>query len=122
LRLIGGSLVPVAVNLQVGGGHSMEITSSTSTVSLQTMFLGAVGVSVPLHTSMVSVEPYVSPGARYRRYLNVAPGAPDHETNFGWVIGANPGSGPLRFHVPHDSEKFTDGTRPGVLAVAASAG
>ena len=122
LRLIGGSLVPVAVNLQVGGGHSMEITSSTSTVSLQTMFLGAVGVSVPLHTSMVSVEPYVSPGARYRRYLNVAPGAPDHETNFGWVIGANLGFGPMGFHVAYDSEKFTDGTTHGVLGLGASIG
>src|SRR2546429_4237079 len=82
-RLIGGSLIPVAVNLQLGGGHSMEITSTTTTVPVQTMGVAAVGVSVLLPTPVVSVEPYVSPGMRYHHYSNVAPGAPNHDTNFG---------------------------------------
>src|SRR5256884_6359056 len=59
-RLIGGSLIPVAVNLQLGGGHSFEVTSSTTTSPLQTMLHAAVGLSVPLPTPVVSIEPFVS--------------------------------------------------------------
>src|SRR5439155_460120 len=84
-----GSLIPVAVNLQLGGGHSLEITSSTTTVPVQTTLLGAVGLSVPLPTPVVKVEPYVSPGIRYHHYANGAP----NQTNFGWVIGGNVGLG-----------------------------
>ena len=121
-RLIGGSLIPVAVNLQLGGGHSMEITSTTTTVPLQTMGVAAVGVSVLLPTPVVSVEPYVSPGMRYHHYANVAPGAPDHETNFGWVIGGNLGFGPVGIHLAYDSEKFADGKTHGVFGMGASIG
>src|SRR5213593_59714 len=53
-RLIGGSLIPVAVNLQFGGGHSLEITSSTVAAPVQTMLFSAVGLSVPLPTPVVS--------------------------------------------------------------------
>src|SRR5205814_10646833 len=72
-RLVGGSLIPVALNLQLGGGHSLEITSSTNSVPVQTMLLGAVGLSVPLPTPVVRVEPYVSPGIRYHQYANGDP-------------------------------------------------
>jgi len=121
-RLIGGSLLPVAVNLQLGAGHSMEITSTTTTVPVQTMGVAAVGVSVLLPTPVVSVEPYVSPGMRYHHYSNVAPGAPDHETNFGWVIGGNLGFGPIGLHLAYDSEKFGDGKTHAVFGMGASIG
>jgi len=117
-RLIGGSLIPVAVNLQFGGGHSLEITSSTVAAPVQTMLFSAVGLSVPLPTPVVSVEPYVSPGIRYHHYANGAP----NETNFGWVIGANLGFGPIGIHLAYDSEKFDDGTRHGVLGVGGNLG
>src|SRR3989449_6218227 len=117
-RLIGGSLIPVAVNLQLGGGHSLEITSSTTTVPVQTTLLAAVGLSVPLPTPVVRVEPYVSPGIRYHHYANGAP----NQTNFGWVIGGNVGLGPIGIHVAYDSEKFDDGTRRGVFGVGANIG
>jgi len=121
-RLIGGSLIPVAVNLQLGGGHSLEIQSTTTALPVQTMLVGAVGLSVPLPTPVVRVEPYVSPGIRYHHYANVAPGAPDHGTNFGWVIGGNVGIGPLGIHVAYDSEKFDDGTTHAVLGIGANLG
>ena len=121
-RLIGGSLIPVAVNLQLGGGHSMEIRSTTTTVPLQTMGAAAVGVSALLPMPVVSVEPYISPGMRYHHYSNVAPGAPDHETNFGWVIGGNLGFGPVGVHLAYDSEKFGDGKTHGVFGMGASIG
>ncbi len=121
-RLIGGSLIPVALNLQLGGGHSLEITSSTTTVPVQTTLLGAVGLSVPLPTPVVSVEPYVSPGIRYHHYASVAPGVSDHETNFGWVIGGNLGLGPIGIHLAYDSEKFDDGTTHGVFGIGVHVG
>ena len=117
-RLIGGSLIPVAVNLQFGGGHSLEITSSTVAAPVQTMLFSAVGLSVPLPTPVVRVEPYVSPGIRYHHYANGAP----NQTNFGWVIGANLGFGPIGIHLAYDSEKFDDGTRHGVFGVSANLG
>ena len=117
-RLIGGSLIPVAVNLQFGGGHSLEITSSTVAAPVQTMLFSAVGLSVPLPTPVVRVEPYVSPGIRYHHYANGAP----NQTNFGWVIGANLGFGPIGIHLAYDSEKFDDGTTHAVFGVGASLG
>src|SRR3989449_7362889 len=117
-RLIGGSLIPVAVNLQLGGGHSLEIQSTTTALPVQTMLVGAVGLSVPLPTPVVRVEPYVSPGIRYHHYANAAP----NQTNFGWVIGGNVGFGPIGIHVAYDSEKFDDGTRRGVFGVGANIG
>ena len=121
-RLIGGSLIPVAVNLQLGGGHSFEVTSSTTTLPLQTMLHAAVGLSVPLPTPVVSIEPFVSPGIRYHHYSNVAPGAPDHEVHFGWVIGGVVGVGPIGIHVAYDSEKFDDGTTHSVFGIGANLG
>ena len=115
-RLIGGSLIPVALNLQLGGGHSLEITSSTTTVPVQTTLLAAIGLSVPLPTPVVRVEPFVSPGIRYHHYANAAP----NQTNFGWVIGGNVGFGPIGIHVAYDSEKFDDGKRHGVLGIGAN--
>jgi len=121
-RLIGGSLIPVAVNLQLGGGHSFEVTSSTTTIPVQTMLHAAVGLSVPLPTPVVSIEPFVSPGIRYHHYSNVAAGASDHEVNFGWVVGGNVGVGPIGIHVAYDSEKFDNGTTHNVFGVSASLG
>jgi len=117
-RLIGGSLIPVAVNLQLGGGHSVAISSTTVAPPVETMLLGAVGLSVPLPTPVVSIEPYVSPGIRYHHYANGAP----NQTNFGWVIGANLGFGPIGIHLAYDSEKFDDGTRHGVFGVGGNLG
>ncbi len=121
-RLIGGSLLPVAVNLQLGAAHSGEVTSGTQTFLAQTTVDGAVGVSVPLPTPGFTIEPYLSPGIRYHKLSNVPAGTPDHETNFGWVIGANLGFGLVGIHLAYDSEKFDDGTTHGVFGVGANVG
>src|SRR5438445_2249154 len=94
-RLIGGSLIPVGVNLQVGAAHSGEVTSGTQTLSAQTTVNGDVALIVPLPTPGWSIEPYFSPGIRYHKVSTVPIGTPDHETNFGWVIGGNLGFGPI---------------------------
>ncbi len=121
-RLIGGSLLPVALNLQVGAAHSGEVTSGTGTFLAQTTVDGAVGFSVPLPTPGFTIEPYISPGIRYHKLSNVPVGTPDHETNFGWVIGGNLGFGLVGIHLAYDSEKFDDGTTHGVFGVGAHVG
>ncbi len=120
-RLIGGSLIPVSVNLQVGAGHNARGTSGADTVPASTTVLGAVGFSVPLPTPGISIEPYFSPGIRYHKVSDVLAGAKDHDTNFGWVIGGNFSFGLVGIHVAYDSEKFDNGTH-GVLGVGADVG
>jgi len=120
-RLIGGSLIPVSVNLQVGAGHNARGTSGADTVPASTTVLGAVGFSVPLPTPGISIEPYFSPGIRYHKVSDLPAGVKDHQTNFGWVIGGNFSFGLVGIHVAYDSEKFDNGTH-GVLGVGADVG
>jgi hypothetical protein len=120
-RMIGGSLIPLSVGLQLGATHSAEVTSGTQTLPAQTSVLAAVGLSVPLPTPGISVEPYVSPGIRYHKISNAPTGVKDHETNFGWTIGGNFSFGMVGIHVAYDSEKFDNGTH-GVLGVGADVG
>lgn len=120
-RLIGGSLIPVSVNLQLGAAHSAAVTSGTQTFPGQTNVMGAVGLSVPLPTPGISIEPFFSPGIRYHKFSNVPTGVKDHQTNFGWVIGGNLSFGLIGIHVAYDSEKFDNGTH-GVLGVGADVG
>ena len=63
-RLIGGSLLPFAVNLQAGAAR----TSAIELGRAETFVTGAVGFSVPLPTPGISIEPYFSPGIRYRNF------------------------------------------------------
>lgn len=120
-RLIGGSLIPVSVNLQLGAGHNAMGTSGADTVPASTTVLGAVGLSVSLPTPGISVEPYVSPGIRYHKVSGLPAGVKDHQTNFGWVIGGNFSFGMVGIHVAYDSEKFDNGTH-GILGVGADVG
>ena len=120
-RLIGGSLIPVSVNLQVGAGHNARGTSGADTVPAATTVLGSVGFSVPLPTPGISIEPYFSPGIRYHKVSDLPAGVKDHQTHFGWVIGGNFSFGLVGIHVAYDSEKFDNGTH-GVLGVGADVG
>ena len=119
-RLIGGSLLPVAVNLQLGGAYHAKVTSGTQTLPEASTAQGAVGLSTPLPVPLIRLEPYFSPGVRYHRYWNVPAGARKEETNFGWVLGANAGFGPFGVHLAYDSEKFGDGTTHVVIGMGAS--
>ncbi len=121
-RLIGGSLIPLSVGLQLGAAHSAAVTFGQGGVYLaQTSVLAAVGLSVPLPTPGISVEPYFAPGIRYHKISNAPVGITDHQTNFGWVIGGNFSFGLVGIHVAYDSEKFDNGTH-GVLGVGADVG
>ena len=110
MRLIGGSLLPVAINVQVGAAR----TDSANATPALTSVTGAAGISVPLPTPGFSIEPYFAPGIRYRSYSNVG-----NSTEFGYVIGANLGFGLLGVHLAYDNEKRKNLPSVGVFGVGA---
>jgi len=113
MRLIGGSLIPVAVNLQAGAARS----DSTANGPASTRVIGAVGISVPLPTPGFSIEPYFSPGIRYTKVSGLG-----NSTEFGYVFGANLSFGVLGAHVAYDNEKLKGGGSRGVFGVGLHAG
>jgi hypothetical protein len=111
-RVIGGTLLPVNVNLLVGGARGTQ--SGASDV---TNLLAGAGASISLPTPGVSIEPYLSLTNRWFKESGVS----GTHSNFGWTVGANLGFGLLGFHVAYDSQKLNgigSGTG-GVLGVGA---
>src|SRR5256884_6235668 len=107
-RVIGGSLLPIAVNAQLGAGTSAKIGTSypkTTTVT------AAVGFSVPLPTPGISIEPYFSPGLRYHKLENPVTGASASQTKFGFVLGANLGFGLFGLHAAYDYQDSDTGAK-----------
>jgi len=98
-RAIGGSLIPLSINLQGGAAR----TTATGVPDVTTV-TGAVGLSINVPTPGVSIEPYVSPGIRYSK----ASGSSGN-SNFGFAIGANLGLGMLGFHLAYDYTKVSGG-------------
>jgi opacity protein-like surface antigen len=114
-RLIGGSLLPVAINMQVGGAS----TSESGVSAKETTLIGAAGISVPLPTPGISIEPYFSPGIRYH---NPSPSALGNSTEFGYAVGANLSFGLLGAHLAYDNEKLKGGGSRGVFGVGLHVG
>jgi len=109
-RLIGGSLLPFSVNLAGRrGAHRFRQFHARPDRSH-----GAVGFSVPLPTPGISIEPYFSPGIRYR---SVSGGG--NSTEFGYVFGANLSFGLVGVHLAYDNEKVKGGGSVRVFGVGA---
>ncbi|MGH7547766.1 MAG: hypothetical protein ACREMM_06305 [Gemmatimonadales bacterium] len=108
-RVIGGSLLPIAVNVQAGAGVSGKITSGTANYPKVVNVTGAVGFSLPLPTPGVSIEPYFSPGIRYRRETDAVSGVSASDTKFGFAAGANLSFGMLGIHAAYDYQKTDPG-------------
>lgn len=100
-RLIGGSLLPVAVNLQAGAGVSGKITGVPDYPKVVNV-TAAVGFSLPLPTPGISIEPYFSPGLRYRRETDAVTDISASDTKFGFTLGANLGFGMMGIHAAYD--------------------
>jgi hypothetical protein len=110
-RVIGGTLLPINVNLLVGGARSTE-SGQPNVTSL----VAGGGVSVSLPTPGVSIEPYLSLTNRWRK----TSGAPSTDSNFGWTLGANLGfGGVFGLHFAYDSESLTGGGTGGIIGVGA---
>ncbi|MGE5143513.1 MAG: hypothetical protein ACM3OA_08770 [Acidobacteriota bacterium] len=106
-RVIGGSLLPININLLVGGARA----TATGVPGMTTIVAGG-GVSLTLPTPGVSLEPYVSLTNRWHS----ASGSTN--SNFGWTIGANLGfGGVMGAHIAYDSEALGGGSTGGILGV-----
>lgn len=114
-RVIGGSLLPVSLNLQLGAGSSGEITAGTTTVPRTTMITAGAGISASVPTPGLSIEPYVSLTNRWHKLSGVS----GTESNVGFTIGASLAFGLLGFHLAYDSEKRDVGGTAGIFGVGA---
>jgi hypothetical protein len=110
-RVIGGSLLPVAVNVQGGVSRHGAVDGGSEKI---TNWLVGVGVSTTLPTPALSVEPYLSISNRWHR----VEGGPAR-ANLGFVIGANLSLGMFGVHLAYDSEKYDSGDRVGVFGIGA---
>jgi opacity protein-like surface antigen len=110
-RVIGGSLIPVALNIQLGAGTSSAI-SGTASLPKMTNILAGAGLSVNVPTPGLSIEPYLSVSNRWHK-----PSGLSTVSNIGWVLGANVGFGMLGVHLAYDSEKLNGGGTAGVLGI-----
>jgi hypothetical protein len=108
-RVIGGSLMPVALSLQVDAWRIGEANGEPSTNRLS--LGGAVSVNVP--TPGLSIEPYL---AVNNRWYNRSDGT-STESNIAWTLGANVGFGMMGLHLAYDSENFGGGTNAGVIGI-----
>jgi hypothetical protein len=106
-RVIGGSLLPVNVNLLAGGAR----TTADSVPDLTTLVAGG-GVSVSLPTPGLSIEPYLSLTNRWSK-----PSGGKTDANFGWTIGANLGLGMLGAHIAYDSQSLPRGGTGGIIGL-----
>lgn len=113
-RVIGGSLMPVALNIQVGAGSGKTIVSGADTLPKTTNVFAGAGVSVNLPTPGLNIEPYLSVSNRWHD-----PSDGSTESNIGWVIGANVGFGMWGVHVAYDSESYGGGTTHGIWGIGA---
>jgi hypothetical protein len=113
-RVIGGSLLPIALNLQLGAGTAGEITSGTSTLPKTTNIIAGAGLSVNVPTPGVSIDPYLSITNRWHK-----PTGFSTESNIGWTLGANLGFGMLGLHVAYDSESRGGGVTNGIFGIGA---
>lgn len=104
-RILGGSLMPVSLNVQAGYGK-------TSDLDLQTYTLAA-GLGVNVSIPGITLNPWVSAGERWHDV------ASQTNSNFGWVIGADIGLGIFGIHAAYDSESKQGGGTAGVLGIGA---
>jgi opacity protein-like surface antigen len=90
VRLVGGSLLPVAVSVQGGIGHlSYEFTTSSGAVQDVTAvnIPFGVGIALNVRTPGFSVEPWVAP--RYSIHRLRLDGDSNSQSGFGVSAGVN---------------------------------
>jgi len=98
-RVIGGSLIPVSINLQLGAGTFGKLTSGAITVPKATEITAGGGVAASVPTPGISIEPYLSVTNRWHKLSGIS----GTQSNIGWTIGANLGFGMFGIHVAYDS-------------------
>lgn len=110
-KVIGGSLIPVALNLQVGAARWGAANGDSATTRLT----AGAGLAVSVPTPGISIEPYLSLTNRWYKESGIS----GTTSNFGWTLGANANFGMFGIHVAYDSESFGAGRTGGILALGA---
>ena len=110
-RVIGGSLMPVALSLQLDGAR---VGAANGDSALTRVGLGgAVSVSIP--TPGLSIEPWLAVNNRWYKYS----GSTSTESNVAWTLGANIGFGMMGVHLAYDSENLGSGSTGGIFGIGA---
>lgn len=107
-RVIGGSLMPLALSLQVDAARVGEANGDSAMTRLG--LGGAVSVNVP--TPGLSIEPYLAVNNRW-----YSASGSSTESNIAWTLGANVGFGMMGLHLAYDSENFGGGTTGGIFGL-----
>ncbi len=102
-RLIGGSLIPIAVNLQGG------VANVSDSGVADTRFTAAVGLAIDLPVPSVTLEPWVAPGLRMTRIGAHGAFPSQSDTRFGVAAGLTFGFGLFGVHTAFDYEKRPNG-------------
>jgi len=108
-RIIGGSLLPVAINIIVGAARTAE----AGPIPASTNIVAGGGLSAGLPTPGVSIEPYVSVTQRF-----VAVSGFDMESALGVTFGANVGFGMFGLHLAYDTVS-DNGTSASIFGIGA---
>ena len=112
-RIVGGSLIPVSINLQ-GGVSSSKLASVTAT-----RFTTAVGLAVDVPVPGLSVEPWVAPGIRFNHVGASGPGPATTNSGFGIAGGLTFGFGLFGVHTAFDYEKRPGGGHTTTFGIGA---
>ena len=110
-KVIGGSLIPVALNIQIGAARA----GAANTDSAKTRLTAGAGIAVSVPTPGISIEPYLS---ITNRWYNET-GTPGTTSNLGWTLGANANFGMFGVHLAYDSENFGPGATVGTFGLGA---
>jgi hypothetical protein len=113
LRLIGGSLIPLSVNLQGGLATFRQSTIRTTRGTV------ALGFAIDLPTPGVSVEPWVAPGFRVTHSGGSGLISSLTDTRFGMAGGLTIGFGMLGIHAAIDYGKVAGGGHTTTLGIGA---
>lgn len=111
-RLIGGSLIPISINLQGGA-------SSYSDVVTYTRVIGAMGFAIDLPIPGITFEPWVAPGIRMNHRGSSGTGPSQTNTNFGIAGGVTLGFGMFGLHAAVDYENRPGGGHTTTLGIGA---
>ena len=111
-RLIGGSLIPIAVNLQ--GGFASFSDSVTNT-----RLTAALGFAIDVPVPGVNLEPWVAPGLRMTHRGSTGPGSSQTNTQFGIAGGITLGLGLFGLHAAVDYEKRPNGGHTTTIGLGA---
>ncbi len=110
-KVIGGSLIPVALNLQIGAARAGAANGDSATTRLT----AGAGVAVSVPTPGISIEPYLSITNRWYKKSGIS----GTNSNLGWTLGANANFGMLGVHLAYDSENIAPGVTVGTFGLGA---